>query len=381
VKVLEIFDERFLGAAGCIIRNTICADLLDYLLRDFQFCGIEKKYDKRFLVYSTLFFQTDDKAEIVFAYSLVDKRGRIKQSVLSSLFDVLELRYSLAEMVHTHRVKNAFSAMVIEAFNLHFQLLDPKQRIELQESMMMNMGDYELLQYLRDANHDSRYILDYYFEHQNYQEIVLWDKWGNVFDSSALSRKALDSLNDAGSRLYLEKTLVKWINKRLPEKKQLQNGDILFYVMPNPEDLWKELEANVVYQGGEERARAKVGTLKSLSVENVLNPMSPMMSTIVRRIEGQRTLLQQKYCNLWRVSLFLSPKIDREDPEYKEVANEVSELISKIFRFEGIEAKPTEIGTPIVLHEELTGILSKIKGVSADRRSYWTIRELFEFPI
>jgi HD superfamily phosphohydrolase len=381
VKIIEIFDERFLGAAGFIVRNTICADLLDYLLRDFQFCGIDKKYDKRFLVYSTLFFNDKkDKTEILFAYSLIDKRGRIKQSVLSSLFDVLELRYSLAEMVHTHRVKNAFSVMVIEALNLHYQLLDEKQRIELQKSMMMNMGDYELLQYLRDANGDSKYVLDYYFEHQNYQEIVLWDKWGNVFNSAALSGEALDSLNDASFRLYVEKTLANWINKRLPQNKQLQYGDILFYVMPDPEDLWKELEANIVYQSGEEHPRTKVGTLKSLSVENVLNPMSPMMSTIVRRIEGQQKLLQQKYCNLWRVSMFLSPKIDfLNDPDYKEVPSEVSDLISKIFRFQGIDAKPTEIDPPIVLHEELTKILSKIKGV--DRRSYWTMKELFEFPI
>jgi len=281
----------------------------------------------------------------------------------------------LAEMVHTHRVKNAFSVMVIEAFNLHYQSLDEKQQNSLKR-LMMTMGDDELLHYLSKQNMDSKYVLDYYFEHQNYQEIVLWDKWENVYKSRALSKQALDCLNKAGFRLDLEKILVKWINKRLPRDKQIQNGDILIYVMPNPEDLWKELEANVIYQGTD--GKPIVGTLKSLSVNNVLDPMSPMMSTIVRRIEAQRGLLQQKYCNLWRVSMFLSPKIDVKDADYETIPNEVSDLIGKIFRLQGIDAQPTEIETTIILPEALNGTLQKIK---TERRSFWTMKELLDFPI
>jgi HD superfamily phosphohydrolase len=377
---LEIFDEKLLDAAGYIIRNTICADLLDYLLRDFQLCGIEKKYDKRFLVYSTLFFTTEAKKRsptVLFAYSLIDKRGRIKQSVLSSLLDVLELRYSLAEVVHTHRVKNAFSAMVIESFNLYYQSLDDSGKKAELKNLLLTMGDYELLQYLREKNADSKYVLDYYFEHHNYREFVLWDKWETVINSPALSEKALDFLSDASFRLFLEKTLVKWLNNFLPVNKQLRNGDILFYVMPNPEHLWKELEANVVYQGND--SQPKVGTLKSLSENNVLNPMSPMMNSIVRRIEGQRNLLKTKYCNLWRVSMFLSPKIDvKDDPDYSEIPNLLSDLVGKIFKLQGIGALPTEIETLVIMPEKLNQILIAIK---KERRSFWTMEKLYEFPV
>ena len=380
VDFLEIFDEKLLDVAGYIIRNTICADLLDYLLRDFQLCGIDKKYDKRFLVYSTLFFKDDakkGKQEVVFAYSLMDKRGRIKQSVLSSLLDVLELRYSLAEVVHTHRVKNAFSAMVIESFNLYYQLLDDSGKKAELKNLLLTTGDYELLQYLREKNADSKYVLDYYFEHHNYREFVLWDKWENVINSHALSKKGLDLLNDACFRLFLEKTLVNWINKSLPKNKQLRNGDILFYVMPNPEYLWKELEANVIYQGND--GQPKVGTLRSLSENNVLNPMSPMMNAIVRRIEGQRNLLQAKYCNLWRVSMFLSPRINvEEDSDYREIPNVLSDLVGKMFKLQGIEAKPTEIETLVIMPEELNQILLKIQ---KERRSFWTMKELYEFSL
>jgi hypothetical protein len=239
------------------------------------------------------------------------------------------------------------------------------------------MGDYELLQYLREKNADSKYILDYYFAHHNYQEFVLWDKWENVINSPALSEEGLNFLNDAFFRLFLEKTLVKWINKSLPENKQLRNGDILFYVMPNPEYLWKELEANVIYLGND--GQPKVGTLKSLSENNVLNPMSPMMNAIVRRIEGQRNLLQAKYCNLWRVSMFLSPRINvKEDSDYKEIPKMLSDLVGKIFKLQGIKATPTEIETLISMPPEINQILLKIQ---KERRSFWTMKELHEFPI
>jgi len=379
IQTLKIFDDKYLDAAGYIIRNTICADLLDYLVRDFYFCGIDKKYDERFLVYSTLFLTSDEKtkkSKVVFAYSLEDKRGRIKQSVLSSLFDVLELRYSLAEMVHTHRVKNSFSAMVIEAFNLHYQSLTKKDERDALKKEMMRMGDDELLDYLRKTNPDSKYILDYYYAHHSYHEFVLWDKWQSVINSLSLSEKGLESLNDAAERLLIERTLVKWINKRLPNGKKLRDGDLLIYVMPNPEKLWKELEANVVYMGN--NGMRTVSTLESLSVENVLTPMSPMMSVVVKRIEGQRKLLQEKYCNLWRVSLLTSPKIDLKDIDYATIPNDASELISKIFRFQGLHVRPTETLGPAVVPDEINKILLKI---NADRRSFWTMKELFEFPV
>jgi HD superfamily phosphohydrolase len=378
IKLLESFDERYLEAAGYIIRNTICADLLDYLARDFYFCGIDKKYDKRFLVYSTIFIPSDDTRKtdnIVFAYSLIDKRGRIKQSVLSSLFDVIELRYSLAEMVHTHRVKNAFSAMVIEAFNLHYQSLKAKERTAL-KARMMSMGDDELLDYLQKANCGSKYILDFYFGRRTYQEFVLWDNWNSDYNSRALSKEGLDELTDAEQRLQLERTLMKWINKKLPEDKKLQDGDILIYVMPNPEKLWKELETYVVHIGSDHKPT--VSTLKSLSTENVLTPRSPMMEVVVRRIEAQQKLLQSKYCNLWRISLFLSPKINLNDSDYKTIPNEASELISKIFRYQGIDVRPTETREPIVMPDELNRILIKI---NTERRSFWTMKDLFEFPV
>lgn len=376
LKFLEIFDERFLCAAGYIIRNTICADLLDYLLRDFYFCGIDKKYDKRFLVYSTFFFPnggSKGEKEVVFAYSLIDKRGKLKQSVLSSLFDVLELRYSLAEMVHTHRVKNAFSVMMIEAFNLYYQSMQKEKQKEFRK-LLMTMGDGALIEFLKRENSDAKYVLDYYSEHNHYQEFVLWDKWENAY---ALSKQGLEFLNNAGLRLLLEKTLVKWINKRLTGEKKLRDGDLLIYVMPDPEHLWKEMGANVIYQGTDDKP--EVSTLEHLSVKNVLNPKSPMMSVIVRRIEGQRKLLQEKYCNLWRVSLFLSPKIDcNKDADYATIPGELSDLISKIFRLQGIDAQPTEIRAPIVMPEELNKILLKIK---AEKRSFCKMKELYDFPV
>ena len=373
---LDFLDEDYLDAGGYIIRNTICADLLDYLARDFYFCGIDKKYDKRFLVYSTFvnLAKSGKKKKIAFAYSLTDKRNRIKQSVLSSLFDVLELRYSLAEMVHTHRVKNAYSAMVIEAFDSYYQSLAEEVRDNFKKEMM-NMGDDELLAYLRKKNLTAKYILDSYFKRRHYKEVVLWENWESVINSPNLAEGGLKELRSGESRYLLERTLVKWINARLPEAKKLRDGDLLLYVMPNPKDLWKELGTNVVYIG--EDGKPSVSTLEKLSLQDILTPMSPMMRVVVRRIGAQKDLLMQKYSILWRISLFISPNIELNDPDYSRIPSECSELIEKIFSFQGLDMRPMT-KRPVVMPDKISRILVKIE---ADRRSYWTMKELFNFPI
>ena len=101
------------------------------------------------------------KSKPVFAYNLVGKRNELKHSVLSSLFDTLELRYTLAEFVHTHRTKNSLSAMAIEAFNYYYQVLDEPAKNELIKKLM-RFGDDELLFYISENNEISKYILDFY---------------------------------------------------------------------------------------------------------------------------------------------------------------------------------------------------------------------------
>lgn len=221
--IVDLLDKRYLIAASQIVLDTVCADLLDYLPRDFYFCGIKKTYDERFLKYASISDYSDEKKKRVypvFAYNLIGKRKELKHSVLSSLFDALELRYTLAELIHTHRTKNAFSAMAIEAFNFYYQSLDEGARQGLAEEMI-HLGDDDMLSYVRKQNPASEHILDNYFKRRPYQECIL-ARYKMVEDEPDIKKAIAEHLLNARERLFLEKLLIKWLNYELPTEQMLQ---------------------------------------------------------------------------------------------------------------------------------------------------------------
>lgn len=306
----DLLDEKFLVAGSQIVLNTICSDLLDYLPRDFYFCGIKKTYDERFLKYSTIVDHQDQRNKVspVFAYRLLSKRQEMKFSVLSSLFDVLELRYTLAELVHTNRTKNAFSAMVIEAFNFHYQSIQDDKARESFSQSIMKMGDDELVSFLRKAHPVSERILNYYFSRKPYKEHILWDC--QTIHSDPELYKALEThMRNPRERFSLEQLVVDWLNPCLPEKKRIEYGDCLLYTMPDPRSLYKELETNVIYLD-EERKPTVVTLLSLTEPREPYSPMHNISNAVIERTISQRTNLINKYMNLSHVSLYFSPRVD-----------------------------------------------------------------------
>jgi len=80
----------------------------------------------------------------------------------------------------------------------------------------------------------------------------------------------------------------------------------------------------------------------------------------------------EKYKNLWRISLFLSPKIDLRDSIYRDLPNVISEVIEKIFKLIGIKLSPSVTRGTLVLPSEISDI---IKTVQSDSRSYKTLED------
>lgn len=362
----KLVDRRFLVAGNQIVLDTICADLLDYLPRDFYFCGIRKTYDERFLKYATVSDYIDNKKRSypVFAYNLVSKRNELKHSVLSSLFDTLELRYTLAEFVHTHRTKNAFSVMAIEAFNYYYQSLDESARQSFAKRMM-EMGDDDMLTYIREQNVTAKHILDYYFKRRPYHECILCSY--KTIEEDPNARTGLkDHLQNPRERLFLERLLTKWLNYDSAQP-ILQDGDCLIYNMPDPSRLFKELKTNVTYI--DQEGKKKVGTLFSLTTaEKDYAPMSRPMKAVMERTIMQRGLLIKKYKNLWRASLFISPDVDSS-----RIQPIVAELIEKLFRRANCDF---EIEAPKVpaLSMELG---ARLLALAQDKRGFTTFEEIF----
>ena len=364
----NLSDTKFLVAGSLIVSDTVCSDLLDYLPRDFYFCGIKKTYDERFLKYATIGDLTDEETKNplpVFAYNLMGKRGELKNSVLSSLFDTLELRYTIAEVVHTHKTKNAFSAMVIEAFNHYYQSINEETRRQFDDDLMI-LGDDELLSYLRNSKNEiSKYILDFYYKRRPYHGCI-------IFTHKSLENKETkifyDHIQKARERLFLEKLLVEMVNHDPAVTEHLKEGDILLYAMPNPERLFKELKTNVKYKVKNNEA---IGTLSSLTEKpEDFESNSRTMKMMIQRTILQRKLLQEKFNYMWNTSLFLSP-----DLNIGKLQPIISKLVEMFLSSIKCDIKlDTEYEVPDLVVPE---IYNKFYKLTNKKRSWGSFEEMF----
>lgn len=121
------FSKFFKAYYSDLISNTICADLIDYLLRDAVNTGVHKTIDLKFL--DRMFIKEAskpacvnedeaDSAGLRVIFDLHDGRGGLRKDAVSDLLSLLENRYALMERVYMHRTKLAASAMLGRAFRI-----------------------------------------------------------------------------------------------------------------------------------------------------------------------------------------------------------------------------------------------------------------------
>src|SRR5204862_2668039 len=94
----QLFAETGLRIGICrdIVGNTICADLLDYLHRDWYHLGKPKYFEKRLFQYMQIREDATGMPRFVIS---IGKKPRIKTDAVSAILDLLEHRYQLAESV------------------------------------------------------------------------------------------------------------------------------------------------------------------------------------------------------------------------------------------------------------------------------------------
>ncbi len=105
---------------GELICNTICADLIDYLLRDIKCTGITRNIDLKFLDRIKL-----DKLRNVdhgsgkyyhVIFDLCDQRGSLRKQDRAELLFLLQTRHMMCERVYLHRTKLSASIMLANAY-------------------------------------------------------------------------------------------------------------------------------------------------------------------------------------------------------------------------------------------------------------------------
>ena len=109
-EVYSIIYGKGKGYIQDIVKGTICADLLDYVRRDLYFTGIRGNYDDRIFRYFTL----EDNRLVL----NMEKGGELRRDALSTIIDILRLRYILTERVYYHHAKAASGSMIAKAVEM-----------------------------------------------------------------------------------------------------------------------------------------------------------------------------------------------------------------------------------------------------------------------
>lgn len=109
----QIGEKLRLKVCQDIVGNTICADFLDYLFRDWHHLGKPLTEDKRLYQYMEVRVrrETGKKEEARFVIH-VGTSSKIRHDALTDILDLLGSRYKLAETVLFHRTKLAIIGLL-----------------------------------------------------------------------------------------------------------------------------------------------------------------------------------------------------------------------------------------------------------------------------
>ncbi len=99
-----------MGVCRDIIGNTICADLLDYLHRDWYHLGKPKYFDGRLIEYMEIRRSHSEELSQLVIY--LRRRDQVRIDAVTAIIDLLESRYQLGETALFHHTKLTAAAML-----------------------------------------------------------------------------------------------------------------------------------------------------------------------------------------------------------------------------------------------------------------------------
>ncbi|HEY3282192.1 MAG TPA: HD domain-containing protein [Armatimonadota bacterium] len=256
------------GYLGDFTSGALGADLLDYIKRDLLFTGFRQDFDERI-------FQSYMLRGGRVALNLT-KRGILRDDALSEVMNLLRLRYQLTERVYFHHAKVSAGAMVSKAVEC---------ASGLREEDLLGLTDYELLHELRTTfgTTVSRRMVEGLLSRRLYKRAYL------ISYTSAATRGIQEMLvseyhQSAVRRAETEAALERAAG--LPE------GAVLIYC-PSLRMSFKEASVPVSLPGH---------PLIALNASEAVHPA---------RLELYA--LQERYRQLWRFTVLLSPEhLDRQ---------------------------------------------------------------------
>lgn len=307
-----------------IIKNTVCADLLDYLRRDALYCDLKTDFGDRFLRYMYISEikdtdaldvelnpkETPKKAKRIITRLWKDKEKRHRRDLIDELIQLLNARFLLGSAVYFHHAKIITSAMLARAVDLALQ-----RKVITKEQLLYELGDEELLYILKEKGTDEiRKLVVGVRERKLYK----------IFDGYSVSRKVaeakeipinlLDSLEskfnkDAKNRVRTEDLLCADCKK--------PQGDILIYC-PEKDMSLKQANMLVLWKNTPQPLRKIDDELAKSKIDNII----------------------ESHENLWSLKVLVHPQIEDEIKD-ESFRSHLLEDCCK-YRIEGDEGGGTE---------------------------------------
>jgi HD superfamily phosphohydrolases len=229
-----------------IVKNTLCADLLDYLPRDGYYCDLTEKLSERFLDYICIRRYPEDTNIRRIIVKLDKKKKGIDEAywprsdLLSEMRDLLKFRFSLGQKVYYHHTKKKASCMISRAVQ---EVLGTNK---LTINRLSMIGDEELLTFLEESGNKIAENLVSKIRTRNlYKKLIYRLKFKDVMPEYQ-NGLITDYHENASKRREMEDYLADYVG--------LNHGDVLIYC-PSAAMQHKIPETLVTWQNGIKRLK------------------------------------------------------------------------------------------------------------------------------
>jgi HD superfamily phosphohydrolase len=284
--VRDLGDRAYIAD---IVANTVCADVLDYIVRDLSACGMPVAIGDRFLDFFAI---TPGNAPVPVNRNRMalrlDKRGMPRPDVESEIIKLLTYRYELAERVFFHHAKNAASVMIGRAVAL--------LGLDEHDENFHWLGDDLLLAVL--ANPDLAEPLQLKITSDDGRRAEAAELGRRFFAGRALYKLAYLGVRDEDVGVRAHDVYQRWgedpaaragLEAELAAKAGLEPGRVLVH-LPDPKMMAKLAKVRILLEGG------TVITFEDWEEQHA----------------GRVQALNAAHERLWRVAVYVHPD-DAED--------------------------------------------------------------------
>lgn len=150
LEILSTKDPYNLGEPYLrqVIEDTLSADLLDYSRRDAYFTtGVVRQWDERIYDHIAVALYRDKPCLVA---KIIDEEGKIAESAITELTNLLYIRYVLNERVYFYPTKIAADSLLVKS--LRCFLMSSNMPPEQFKDIYKDMSDEELVDFLAESD-------------------------------------------------------------------------------------------------------------------------------------------------------------------------------------------------------------------------------------